>query len=92
VRPARHAVVGWAAVIWAGRLPALALFAIIFLDAGRFLGRCRSIAPATYAKAGAADAAVVAGARETKKQLALPERDRQVAVAPTFLNCASGIL
>jgi len=83
-------LVGWAAVTGQIGLPALALFALIFFWTPPHFWALSLYRAGDYAKAGVPMLPVVAGARETKKQMLLYTVALwPVALAPTLLHAAS---
>jgi len=83
-------LVGWAAATGQIGLPALALFALIFFWTPPHFWALSLYRAGDYAKAGVPMLPVVAGARETKKQMLLYTVALwPVALAPTFLGVAS---
>jgi heme o synthase len=85
-------LVGWAAVTGQVDLPALALFALIFFWTPPHFWALSLYRAGDYAKAGVPMLPVVAGARETKKQMLLYTLVLwPVALAPYFLGLASAI-
>ena len=83
-------VVGWAAATGQIGLPALALFALIFFWTPPHFWALSLYRAGDYAKAGVPMLPVVAGARETKKQMLLYTVALwPVALAPTLLHAAS---
>jgi heme o synthase len=82
-------IVGWAAVSGQIGLPALALFALIFFWTPPHFWALSLYRIGDYAKAGVPMLPVVAGARETKKQMLLYTVALwPVALAPTLLHAA----
>ena len=82
-------LVGWAAVTGDVGIPALALFALIFFWTPPHFWALSLYRAGDYAKAGVPMMPVVAGARETKKQmLAYTIVLWPVALAPTLLGIA----
>jgi protoheme IX farnesyltransferase len=85
-------LVGWAAVTGQVDFPALALFALIFFWTPPHFWALSLYRAGDYAKAGVPMLPVVAGARETKKQMLLYTLVLwPVALAPYFLGLASAI-
>jgi protoheme IX farnesyltransferase len=83
-------IVGWAAVTGQIGLPALVLFALIFFWTPPHFWALSLYRTGDYAKAGVPMLPVVAGARETKKQMLLYTVALwPVALAPTLLHAAS---
>jgi protoheme IX farnesyltransferase len=83
-------IVGWAAVTGQIGFPALALFALIFFWTPPHFWALSLYRTGDYAKAGVPMLPVVAGARETKKQMLLYTVALwPVALAPTLLQAAS---
>ena len=83
-------IVGWAAVTGQIGLPALVLFALIFFWTPPHFWALSLYRAGEYAKAGVPMLPVVAGARETKKQMLLYTVALwPVALAPTLLHAAS---
>jgi protoheme IX farnesyltransferase len=83
-------LVGWAAATGQIGLPALALFALIFFWTPPHFWALSLYRTGDYAKAGVPMLPVVAGARETKKQMLLYTVALwPVALAPTLLGAAS---
>ena len=83
-------IVGWAAVTGQIGLPALVLFALIFFWTPPHFWALSLYRTGDYAKAGVPMLPVVAGARETKKQMLLYTVALwPVALAPTLLQAAS---
>ncbi len=83
-------LVGWAAVTGQIGLPALALFALIFFWTPPHFWALSLYRAGDYAKAGVPMLPVVAGARETKKQMLLYTVALwPIALAPTWLHAAS---
>ena len=83
-------IVGWAAVTGQIGLPALVLFALIFFWTPPHFWALSLYRTCDYAKAGVPMLPVVAGARETKKQMLLYTVALwPMAVAPTLLHAAS---
>ena len=83
-------IVGWAAVTGQIGLPALVLFALIFFWTPPHFWALSLYRTGDYAKAGVPMLPVVAGARETKKQMLLYTVALwPMAVAPTLLHAAS---
>jgi heme o synthase len=83
-------IVGWAAVTGQIGLPALVLFALIFFWTPPHFWALSLYRTSEYAKAGVPMLPVVAGARETKKQMLLYTVALwPVALAPTVLHAAS---
>jgi protoheme IX farnesyltransferase len=82
-------LVGWAAVTGDVGLPALALFALIFFWTPPHFWALALYRAGDYAKAGVPMLPVVAGARETKRQmLAYAVLLWPVALAPTLMGAA----
>ncbi|MGH7034068.1 MAG: heme o synthase [Stellaceae bacterium] len=82
-------LVGWAAATGQVALPALALFALIFFWTPPHFWALSLYRTGDYAKAGVPMLPVVAGARETKKQMLLYTLVLwPVAVSPTLLGIA----
>jgi len=82
-------LVGWAAVTGQIGVPALALFALIFFWTPPHFWALALYRAGDYAKAGVPMLPVVAGARETKKQILLYTIVLwPVALAPAFLGVA----
>jgi protoheme IX farnesyltransferase len=82
-------LVGWAAVTGQVAMPALALFALIFFWTPPHFWALSLYRAGDYAKAGVPMLPVVAGARETKKQMLLYTLVLwPVAVSPTLLGIA----
>jgi protoheme IX farnesyltransferase len=85
-------VVGWAAVTGQIGLPALALFALIFFWTPPHFWALSLYRAGDYAKAGVPMLPVVAGARETKKQMLIYTLVLwPVVLAPTLLGAASWV-
>ncbi|HYM04037.1 MAG TPA: heme o synthase [Stellaceae bacterium] len=85
-------IVGWAAVTGDVGLPALALFALIFIWTPPHFWALSLYRAGDYAKAGVPMMPVVVGPRETKKQmLAYTLVLWPVALAPTFLGVAGWV-
>ena len=83
-------IIGWAAVTGQIGLPALVLFALIFFWTPPHFWALSLYRTGDYAKAGVPMLPVVAGARETKKQMLLYTVTLwPVALAPTLLHAAS---
>jgi protoheme IX farnesyltransferase len=83
-------IVGWAAVTGQIGWPAIVLFALIFFWTPPHFWALSLYRTGDYAKAGVPMLPVVAGARETKKQMLLYTVALwPVAVAPTLLHAAS---
>ena len=83
-------MVGWAAATGQIGLPALALFALIFFWTPPHFWALSLYRAGDYAKAGVPMLPVVAGARETKKQMLLYTVALwPAALAPTLLHAAS---
>ena len=83
-------IVGWAAATGQIGLPALALFALIFFWTPPHFWALSLYRTGDYAKAGVPMLPVVAGARETKRQMLLYTLALwPVALAPTLLHAAS---
>jgi protoheme IX farnesyltransferase len=83
-------IVGWAAVTGQIGFPALALFALIFFWTPPHFWALSLYRTGDYAKASVPMLPVVAGARETKKQMLLYTVALwPVALAPTLLQAAS---
>ena len=83
-------LVGWAAATGQIGLPALALFALIFFWTPPHFWALSLYRADDYAKAGVPMLPVVAGARETKKQMLLyTVALLPIALAPTLLGAAS---
>jgi protoheme IX farnesyltransferase len=83
-------MVGWAAVTGQIGWPAIVLFALIFFWTPPHFWALSLYRTGDYAKAGVPMLPVVAGARETKKQMLLYTVALwPVAVAPTLLHAAS---
>jgi len=82
-------LVGWAAATGQIAMPALALFALIFFWTPPHFWALSLYRAGDYAKAGVPMLPVVAGARETKKQMLLYTLVLwPVAVSPSFLGIA----
>jgi protoheme IX farnesyltransferase len=83
-------IVGWAAITGQIGFPAFALFALIFFWTPPHFWALSLYRTGDYAKAGVPMLPVVAGARETKKQMLLYTVALwPVALAPTLLQAAS---
>src|SRR3984957_18331098 len=83
-------LVGWAAVTGDVGLPSLILFALIFFWTPPHFWALALYRTGDYAKAGVPMMPVVAGARETKKQMLLPPLVLgPVALAPVWLGLVS---
>jgi protoheme IX farnesyltransferase len=83
-------IVGWAAVTGDIGLPAIVLFALIFFWTPPHFWALSLYRTGDYAKAGVPMLPVVAGARETKKQMLLYTVALwPIALAPTLLHAAS---